>query len=206
MQIDKDEETALYEAFQRENEGRLITSALGDVPNVEFSDDDPSRDCRIWEGYLDASILLLEKAAQDWPRSNSLVFPALFNLRHAMEVSLKWHIKYAGGAVPKRAGHNLSALVDAFRDTAANLNEERTYISEIFLERILEIAALDPRSVTFRYSQEHDGTPIKISSEPWDIRSLYFAVSDFGVVLGNLSSSIEQSWLEYDRDQQPDCP
>lgn len=204
MQTDKDEETALYEAFQRQNDGRLINPALGDVQSVKFSDDDAVRDCRIWEGYLDASILLLEKAVQDWPRSNNLVFPALFNLRHAMEVALKWHIKYAGGTVPKRAGHNLSALIDALRDTAANLDEERTYISECFIERISEIAALDPRSVTFRYSREHDGTLIRIASETWNIRSLYFAVSDFGVILDNLSSSIEQSWLEYDRDQ-PDC-
>ncbi|NKW09902.1 hypothetical protein HGG76_11260 [Ochrobactrum tritici] len=144
MQIDKDDEAALYEAFQRENDGGLITPAIGDVPSLEFSNDDAVHDCRIWEGYLDASILLLEKATQDWPRSNNLVFPGLFNLRHAMEVALKWLIKYAGGTVPKRAGHNLSVLIDAFRDTAVNLDEERTYISECFLERISEIAALDP--------------------------------------------------------------
>lgn len=201
MQIEKDDEASLYETFQRENEGTLITPAVGAVPSFDFSNDDAVRDCRIWDGYLDASILLLEKAAQDWPRSNNLVFPALFNLRHAMEVALKWHIKYAGGTVPKRVGHNLSALIDAFRDTAANLDQERTYISECFLAHISEIAAIDPRSVAFRYSQEHDGTPLKIASEPWSIRSLYFAVSDFGVILDNLSSSIERSWLEYDRDQ-----
>jgi len=200
LQIDKNDEAILYEEFQRTHAGGLITPASQDVPNVDFSSDGTARECRIWEGYLDASCLLLKTVVDEWPRANNLIFPALFNLRHAIEVALKWHIKYAGGTVPKRAGHDLRILMDTFCSVAAELDDEDSCIApDNFLRCIGEIASLDPRGITFRYSSEHDGSPIRITSEVWDIRALYFAVSDFGVVLDDLSNRIERSWLKSDR-------
>lgn len=162
MLISEDEELALYQAFLDKRDMRLIVSAEDGAPSVEFRFDGGWRECRIWEGYLNASLVLLKEALQESPRSNNLIFPALFNLRHAIEVALKWHIRYAGGVIPKRVGHNLGLLIDAFRKTADDLDDESSYISDYFLSRISELASLDHSSVTFRYSNEIDGSPIKL--------------------------------------------
>lgn len=200
MDTEKDEEAILHEEFLYTHKDGLIAPAKRDVPSVEFSNDDAVRECRIWEGYLDASCLLLERAVKQWSQENRLIFPALFNLRHAMEVALKWHIKYAGGVVPKRAGHNLGILIDAFRDVTANFDKEENFtMRESLLASVAEIASLDPRAVAFRYSSEHDGSPIMITPEAWDIRALYFAVSDLSVIFDDLANRIERSWLQVDQ-------
>ncbi|MCV0396409.1 MAG: hypothetical protein K5872_03435 [Rhizobiaceae bacterium] len=193
MSISNDNELALYQAFLDNRDTRLIAPAEDGAPNVEFRFGGEWRECRIWEGYLDASLILLKEALQDAPRSNNLVFPALFSLRHAMEVALKWHIRYAGGTIPKSAGHDLGVLIHAFRKTADDLDDEASYVSDYFLECISELASLDPRSVTFRYSSEIDGSPIKLPSNGWNLRHLYFAVSELIVYLDGLSNSMDLS-------------
>ncbi len=92
MSINEDDGLALYQAFLDKRDMRLIVPAEDGAPSVEFRFDGEWRECRIWEGYLDASLVLLKEALQESPRSNNLIFPALFNLRHAIEVALKWHI------------------------------------------------------------------------------------------------------------------
>jgi hypothetical protein len=125
-----------------------------------------------------------------------LIFPALFNLRHALEVALKWHIGHAGGVVPKHAGHNLNVLIEAFRQTAHGLDNETTHISDAMLNGISELSLIDPRSVTFRYSTEADGSPIRISPQHWDLLHLYFMIDTLSLWFDGLSGQIERSWLE----------
>lgn len=191
--MSEDEEMALYEAFQVDPEDRLVVPAKDGIPNAEFRHGGGWRECRIWEGYLRASYILLGEALRNPNEINGLIFPALFNLRHAMEVALKWHIQHAGGVIPKHSGHSLDVLLDAFRKTAADLDDEATYISDCMLSWISEIASIDPRSVAFRYSAERDGSPIKISPERWDVRRLYFAVDTLSLWFDNLSGQIELS-------------
>jgi len=193
MPISENEENALYEAYLNAGDPRLIASLTRGSPSIDFNFDGDWRECRIWEGYLDASHILLKKALDDFPRANNLVFPALFNLRHGMEVALKWHIRYAGGVVPNKAGHNLSALIEAFRRTAEDLDDDATYIPHYILERISELASIDPRSITFRYSTQKDGSPVDITPKQWDLTRLYFSVSDLSVCLDDLSGKIDLS-------------
>jgi len=194
MRISEDEELALYEAFLNDPDARLIVPAKEGTPSVEF--DDRWRDCYIWRGYLDASLILLKEALQWETRARSLIFPALFNLRHAVEVALKWHIKYAGGAVPRRAGHRLDVLIEAFQWTAESLDDEATYISDGMLDRVFELATIDPRSVAFRYSTEMDGSSIEISPRRWDLRKLYFSVDELSLWFDCLSGWIDLSGCE----------
>ena len=146
----KTPEIALYEAFLSKFDARLIVPADDNAPSVEFRYGDSWRECRIWEGYLDASLILLREALQQEPRASHLIFPALFNLRHASGIALKWHIRYAGGVIPKGARHDLGILIEAFRRTADDLDDEASYISDYMLDRVSELALIDPRSVTFR--------------------------------------------------------
>jgi hypothetical protein len=196
MPISEDEEIALYEAFLSDPDRRLITPAEHGAPSVEFTSDGGWRECRIWEGYLDASSILLKEALQREPRANNLIFPALFSLRHAMEVALKWHVQYAGGVIPKGAGHDLGVLIEAFRRTADDLDDEASYISDHMLDRVFELALIDPRSVVFRYSAELDGSPIKIAPKRWDLRRLYFTVDELSIWFDGLSGWIDLSRCE----------
>lgn len=193
MSTSDEEEMALYEAYIKSHDTRLIVPPEEGAPSVEFRFGGGWRECRIWESYFDASLILLGEALHQAPRANSLIFPALFNLRHAIEVALKWHIEYAGGVVPKRAGHDLSILIEAFRQTAHDLDDEATYISDFMLDCASELASIDPRSVTFRYSTETSGASIAIAPERWDLRHLYFTVGELIVCFDGLAGQIELS-------------
>jgi hypothetical protein len=195
MSISEDEEDALYTTFLNRSDTRLIAPSENGVPSIEFQFGGSWRECRIWEGYLDASLILLREALRNSPGASNLIFPALFNLRHAIEVALKWHIQYAGGVVPKRSGHDLGILIEAFQRTAGHLDDEATYISGYLLDCISELATIDPRSLTFRYSTELDGSPIEIAPKSWDLCQLYFTVDTLTVVLDNLSNQIDRSRL-----------
>lgn len=195
MPISEDEEMTLYEAFLCDPDTRLIRPAQDDTPGIDFKFDGGWRECRIWEGYFDASLILIRKALEE-PSGYNLIFPALFNLRHALEVALKWHIGHAGGVVPKRAGHNLNILINALRQTAHDLDDETTYISDSMLNCISELSLIDPRSVTFRYSTEANGSPIRISPQRWDLLRLYFMVDTLSLWFDGLSGQIERTWLE----------
>ncbi|MBZ6078106.1 hypothetical protein [Microvirga puerhi] len=193
MPISDEAEMEHYEAFMRNAGSRLISPASDDTSNIEFKFGGDWRECRIWEGYFDASLILLRTMFQKAPQTGNLIFPALFNLRHATEVALKWHIRYAGGVVPKRVGHNLDVLIEAFRETAYDLDNNASYISDNMLNNISEFALVDPRSVTFRYSTELDGSHIKIAPERWDLGRLYFVADALSLWFDGLSGAIDLS-------------
>lgn len=157
----EDEQTAFYEAFLNDQEMRMIAPPMDGEPCAEFPKPSPARDDLVSDGYLEASeILIRECMKSDWS-ARRLISPALFNLRHGLEIALKYHIQWAGGVVPKGVGHDLEALIEIFRETAEGLPEEASYICEWALSRVSEIASLDPRSLTFRYSSEFNGSSIE---------------------------------------------
>jgi hypothetical protein len=92
--------------------------------------------------------------------------------------------------VPKRAGHNLSILIEALRQTAHDLDDEASYISDFVLDRISELASIDPRSIAFRYSAGADGSPIEIAPAGWNLRRLYFMVGDLLIWFDGLAGQI----------------
>lgn len=187
--ISEDGEILLYQAFLDSTDPRLFAPRDESAASIEATHNRSWRECRIWQGYFAESLLLLREISQQGRPSN-LIFPALFNLRHAIEVALKWHIQYAGGVVPTRAGHNLDALIDAFRLTVDDLEYEASYISDHALDRIAELASIDPRSVVFRYGTEHDGSTISIAPECWDVFRIYFTVDNLLIWFDNLSDQI----------------
>ncbi|WP_439626531.1 hypothetical protein [Shinella sp.] len=188
-----DDEDELYQAFLESGDARFIAPAENDVPSVEFLHGGERQEWRIWQGYIDASFFLLKEALRQSPYASNLIFPAMFNLRHGIEVSLKWHIRYAGGLVPVCAGHNLRLLFEILQKT---VNDPDDYLLCYLSSIISELEPIDPRSVAFRYSTELDGSPIEIKPSKWDLRRLYFVVSDLSICLDILSSMIDQSNFE----------
>jgi HEPN domain-containing protein len=186
-----DDEDELYQAFLESRDARFIAPAENDVPSVEFLDGGEKQEWRIWQGYLDASFFLLKEALRQSPSASNLIFPAMFNLRHGIEVSLKWHIRYAGG--PACAGHKLRVLFETLKNTVNEPDDALLcYLSSI----ISELEPIDPRSVAFRYSTELDGSLIEIKPSKWDLRRLYFVVSDLSICFDILSSRIDHSNFE----------
>lgn len=189
-----DDHISFFEALHDDMPERLLLRAEDGSPCVDFSlGHERWREHRIWEGYINASCLLLNEILEESPASRWFIFPAMFNFRHAMEVALKWHIQYAGGTIPKNSGHDLDILIRAFRDTAHGLDEETTYASDYELDLISEIAAIDPRAISFRYPTELNGSPISLPHDAWDLRRLCFTVSYLSVWLDHLSGYIDMS-------------
>jgi hypothetical protein len=78
MPIGEDEEMAFYEVFCSDPDTRLFAPAQDNAPSVEFKLGGSWRECRIWEGYFDASLILMKEALQNM-EANNLIFPAMFN-------------------------------------------------------------------------------------------------------------------------------
>jgi len=155
------EEAGLYERLLSDQERRMIAPPIEGEPCAEFPKQSPARDDIVSDGYFEASEVLIRECMESDEKARRLISPALFNLRHGLEASLKYHIRWAGGAVPKGVGHDLKALSEIFRKTADGIPEEASYICEWALGRVSEIASLDPRSLAFRYSCGVDGSPIE---------------------------------------------
>jgi hypothetical protein len=188
-----DEVSALFGHFSTNPNARMITHAEDGSPFVAFRNGGGWRECRIWEGYFDASLMLIRSILDSKSLAHNLIFPALFNLRHAIEIALKWHIRYAGGEIPKTAGHDLDVLVGAFRSTADDLDDEATYISDCMLDWVSELARVDPHSTTFRYAFHRSGSDIAISPERWDLVQLYSTAETLSLWFDGLSDQIVHS-------------
>ncbi len=182
-----DDELELYTEFTHDPVTRMIVSPNEGAPCIGFEFAGSWRECRIWEGYFRASQTLLKVMLDEGRRADNLIFPAMFNLRHAVEVALKWHIPYAGGDLPVRGTHSLRQLVEALQLTANDLDEEKNYVSKYAIDCTSELDQIDPRSITFRYSKNIDGSPIEISPQYWDLRRIYFTVDTLSLYFDNLS-------------------
>lgn len=98
--------------------------------------------------YFDAAHLLLESIKRgDW-EDYKLVSPALFLYRHSLELLVKGLL----GASPRT--HDLSELADML-DAASTARWGRQAPAWI-INRLKEIAAIDPGSTAFRYGENYD--------------------------------------------------
>lgn len=95
--------------------------------------------------YLAAARLLIQQSVRDH-EAYGVVLPALFLLRHALELRLKALVR------PSKLHHDLDRLVTALDE---RLKRERgSGLPTDLVARIRELHAMDRRSVAFRF---HDG-------------------------------------------------
>lgn len=98
--------------------------------------------------YFDAAHMLLESIKRgDW-EDYKLVNPALYLYRHSLELLVKGLL----GNAPKT--HDLAALADELAQ--AHLNRLQTLVPSWIIDRLKEIAAIDPGSTAFRYGENYD--------------------------------------------------
>lgn len=82
-----------------------------------MANDVHSRLVLMTDGYKKAADLMVETTEDDDSTRDFLVYPIIFNYRHYLELSLKYHLATFGGRVGANANwntHNLETLSQAF--------------------------------------------------------------------------------------------
>jgi len=105
----------------------------------------PTRD-GLSQQFFEAANILLGAIKRDELEDYRLVNPVLFLYRHSIELLLK---SFIGST-----GHNLAALAHDF-ETAVKKRFGHAP-SPWMIARLREIAAIDPNSTAFRYSENYD--------------------------------------------------
>ena len=71
---------------------RLLKKSRDWANYTRFEADGETRHHYIWDGNMRAGALLVDSCENDRYESTTLVYPILFNYRHAIELALKWII------------------------------------------------------------------------------------------------------------------
>jgi hypothetical protein len=109
--------------------------------------------------YFEAANLLICAIKRDELEDYKLAHPVLFLYRHSIELTLKSLIEWMDA--PNVWGHDLASLAERFAKAV-----RRKFGQEVpnwIIDRIKEIAAMDPDSTTFRYDVVPAGGELYVS-------------------------------------------
>lgn len=129
------------------------------------------------EGYWRAADLLVQHSLENQSCQDFLVYPVVFLYRQALEVTLK-HLLHIGNQLLNRSSaipmqHQLLPLWQRCRTILEEIWPEGAKGDLDAVESILrEFDARDPRSTTFRYPVQKDGSVSLPDSERIDLRNL----------------------------------
>jgi len=162
-----DNQTCGPAAFERFTErwpeaGDRLLSPGCDTFLAEGADE---RSFRLLRGYKRAGDVLVQSALTERYDRDSLVFPALFNYRHYIELALKAiveeHGSFAGVALGIK-NHKLPELWELFLLVAKAFGNDCSDPAAVAVgECIAEIAGVDASSTAFRYARNWNGsTPV----------------------------------------------
>ena len=76
---------------------RLLKESHDWERSVKISNDIISRHAHIWSGNMSAGAILISAYEENNPGRHYLIYPILFNYRHAIELAMKWIIFMYGG-------------------------------------------------------------------------------------------------------------
>lgn len=160
-----------------------------DSSAARLEHDPRAGDYRRRNGFRSAAVLLLEEAARArlWNDRDPLIWPALYNFRHYLELELKYLIREFQEldlGVPL-ATHRLRKLWPPVAKGFARCfgNEDREPFN--VLERaIVMLEALDPAGDGFRYATTRRGESSMIEDVYLDPRALLRLIREVEEVLG----------------------
>jgi len=119
--------------------------------------DGPERNFRLLRGYKRAGDVLIQQALSDKADCNNLVFPALFNYRHYIELALKVTIEEHGpfaGVTLGSKDHRLPELWRLFLQIAIKFHNDPADAAAQAVGRCIdELAKIDANSTSFRYAK-----------------------------------------------------
>lgn len=133
--------------------------------------------------YFDAAHMLLESIKRgDW-EDYKLVNPALFLYRHSLELLVKGLL----GRAPRT--HNLAALADELG--AVYFDRWQKSIPGWIIDRLKEIAAIDPGSTAFRYGESYD--PVLKADVPPVPSAMYVSLPHLQRAMLTLNAALQGS-------------
>lgn len=127
-------------------------------------------------GYKKAADLIVAHVARDRHDGGALVFPAVFNYRQFIELSLKYLIAtygYTVGISAEWNTHNLKTLWQTFLRVLEGYGHEDTEGTDLVVEEIiLEFSKVDPRSFSYRYPVDTKGNLVTLAHQEIDLHRL----------------------------------
>ena len=115
------------------------------------------RGFRLLRGYKRAGDVLVQQALSDRADRDNLVFPALFNYRHYIELALKAIIEKHGafaGVTLGRKDHGLPDLWRLFVQIATKFQNDPADPAALSVGQCIdELAKIDANSTVFRYAR-----------------------------------------------------
>ena len=144
--------------------------------DARVAKDTRERFSRMAEGYKRAGDLLTQHAEQDVVDRHNLVYPAVFCYRQYIELTLKECIEDYGskiGIAPDRRHHGLVELWQRFEQILHSYGHNPNCSDVVVVgNHIAQFANIDPRSFTFRYAMEKDGSEFQIQRGELDLVNL----------------------------------
>jgi hypothetical protein len=154
---------------------RLLQRSKNWYKSAEFEQERVGRHVHIWTGYKRAADALVEECERDSLERSILIYPILFNYRHALELAMKWVIEQYGLAlVPEKKNHNLWKLWALCRQTIIELlpeceDDEAVHAVE---QIVKDFHDLDKSGMGFRYSTTKKGVTIKLPDTAIDLENI----------------------------------
>jgi hypothetical protein len=164
---------------------RLFVPPVSPERGTCTADDTLAREVFMGSGYMRAGAVLVERCLADPQHGHELIYPIVFNYRHALELEIKWVLDRYGryAAIQEfERNHNLAQLWKVCRQVIEEIGGPSDDGALETVERIvLELHALDPSSFAFRYSTDKNGRPIplNLSVDLENIRDVMEGVENF---------------------------
>lgn len=140
---------------------------------VTVAADDFSRFFLMRDGYRKSADALVQQAIEDFREADYLVFPIVFLYRHALELNLKYIINHYGhhvGIDPIWNTHEFERLWPKFLEVLDGFGTlDPDQADRIVGGIIAEFGNLDPRSFSFRYPRDNQGTPVPLAKDRLDL-------------------------------------
>lgn len=154
---------------------RLLRKSQDWQHGGEFSNHVRARHVHIWDGYMEAGAALASTCHADNNTRHSLIYPILFNYRHACELAMKWIITvyghYASVRVPDLGHHNLWALWRLCKQIILEVGSDDDSIPVV--EQIIkDFHDLDRSGQTFRYATTRDGNLLELPDYKMDVPNI----------------------------------
>lgn len=159
-----------YDVFSRFTErwpeagDRLFSAGLDSFLAVGAAE----RNFRLLRGYKRAGDILIQAALSERYDRDSLVFPALFNYRHYIELALKAiiedHGAFAGVSLGLKKTHKLPKLWQLFVEIAAAFGHDCSDAAAMAVVGCInELVTVDASSTAFRYAS-NNGVPATLAN------------------------------------------
>ena len=170
-------EGLLQQRYRSPRKGdRLFRSEADWTHAVEFSTDEFVRQIDIWRGYMQAGAALIDACSEDSPARDSLIYPALFNYRHGIEVAMKFILACHEEEPPAdetEPGHNLWKLWKRCKEIILEAVPEDSDGSIAAVEQVIkDLHDVDKGAQAFRYSEDKKGAVMALPREPINFRNI----------------------------------